>query len=177
MNANLDSKLVRFVLNHIQRYNHKTYWRMREEVVSPNSRMPKLLRLFYLLRIKRMDAFNNASMGTDFGSGAKFQEPPKLPHGLNGIIIHPRVKIGKNCTIYQQVTIGKGTHNPATIGDNCIIGAGAKIIGDVKIGNNVTIGANCVVIKDIPDNCTAVGVPAEVKPKKDTIRVVERESV
>ena len=66
----------------------------------------------------------------------------------------------------QQVTIG-GTTNEngpiaAIIGDNCFLGAGCKILGEVKIGNNVKIGANAVVLDDIPDNCTAVGIPARI---------------
>lgn len=114
-----------------------------------------------------MDAFNNATMGTDLGGGAQFASPPILRHGLNGIIISHFAKIGRNCKIYQQVTITEGPNcTSATIGDDCIIGAGAKIIGDVKIGNNVTIGANAVVIHDVPDNCIAVGIPAVNKPKK-----------
>jgi serine acetyltransferase len=134
---------------------------MRSEVINPNSKLLKIIRFYYLYRIKRMDGYNNASMGTDLGNGAKFATPPHLVHGLNGIIISHYAKIGKNCVINQQVTIAQCSNNKAaTIGDNCFIGAGAKIIGDVKIGNNVKIGANAVVVKDIPDNCTAVGVPA-----------------
>lgn len=86
-----------------------------------------------------------------------------MEHGLNGIIISHYAKIGKNCTIFQQVTIAQDSENKsATIGDNCIIGAGAKIIGNVTIGNNVVIGANAVVTKDIPSNSTAVGSPARI---------------
>ena len=61
--------------------------------------------------------------------------------------------IGKNCTIFQQVTIA---HGGVRIGDNVLIGAGAKILPQVTIGNNVKIGANCVVVEDIPDNSTVV---------------------
>lgn len=140
---------------------------MREAIVSPSSRLPKLLKLFYLLRIKRMDAFNNATMGTDLGKGANFASPPILDHGLNGIIVSHYANIGENCVIYQRVTIAEVNYKAATIGDNCFIGAGAVIIGDVTIGNNVKIGSNCVVTKDIPDDCTAVGVPAKIIPNKD----------
>ena len=154
-----------FLLGQIQHYNEKTYWKMRQEVVNPESKKSTLVRLWYLYRIKRSDAFNNASMGTNLNSGAQFAEAPHLPHHLNGIIISHYAKIGKNCTIYQQVTIAQDENNKAaTIGDNVSIGAGAKIIGNVTIGDNVRIGANAVVIKDVPSDCTAVGVPARIIP-------------
>lgn len=163
MNINLNSRLVKFLHNHIRHYNHESYWKMRAEVVNPSSQKPKWLRLWYLYRIKRMDAFNNASMGTDLGGGARFASAPVLYHGLNGIIVSHYASIGSNCTIMQQVTIAEGEGQVAPqIGDNCLLGAGCKIIGGVKIGNNVKIGANAVVVKDLPDNCTAVGVPARV---------------
>ncbi len=159
-----------FILGLVQHYNHKKYWKMRQEVVNPKSKKNKLIRLWYLYRIKRSDAFGNASMGTNLNSGAKFATPPNLPHHLNGIIISHYAKIGKNCTIYQQVTIAQdGENKSATIGDNVFIGAGAKIIGNVKIGDNVKIGANAVVIKDVPSNSTAVGVPARIIPHNTEI--------
>jgi serine O-acetyltransferase len=88
-----------------------------------------------------------------------------------GSVIVVAKKIGKNCRISQQVTIGyiggfKGGDRPI-IGDNVYIGAGAKVLGDIKIGNNVKIGANAVVIKDVPDNAIAVGVPATIKFTKN----------
>ncbi|PHR27526.1 MAG: serine acetyltransferase [Desulfotalea sp.] len=75
-------------------------------------------------------------------------------HHFGGIIFHPAVIIGKNCTIYQGVTLGdRGGYGGApTIGDNVIIGAGAKIVGEVTIGNNCKIGALAVVSESIPDN-------------------------
>ena len=155
----------RFLLGMILHYNADSYWKMRQEVVNPESRKSTLVRLWYLYRIKRSDAFNNASMGTNLNSGAQFATVPNLPHHLNGIIISHYAKIGKNCTILQQVTIAQDENNKAaTIGDNVFIGAGAKIIGDVKIGDNVKIGANAVVVKDIPENSTAVGMPARIIP-------------
>lgn len=79
---------------------------------------------------------------------------------------HIKAKIGENCTVGQFVVIGhKGAFQGGgvpTLGNNVWVGAGAKILGEVKIGNNVIIGANAVVITDIPDNATAVGVPARV---------------
>lgn len=113
-----------------------------------------MFRLFY---IKRCDAFNNATLDTHIGCGAQLDSVPNFPHGLYyGIVVSHNAKIGKNATIFHQVTIGEGNGGAPTIGDNCIIGAGAKIIGKVTVGNNVKIGANCVVIDDIPDNATVV---------------------
>lgn len=151
------SKSERFLQPLVQHYHPVKYWKMREKVVSYKEGDPdKLLCQWYLYRIKRMDAFHNASMGTHLGYGATFAEVPHLPHGLNGIIISHNAKIGKNCTIFHQVTIGEGNGGAPTIGDNCLIGAGAKIIGGITVGNNVKIGANCIVSKDIPDNATVV---------------------
>lgn len=85
-----------------------------------------------------------------------------------GIVIHPSVEIGKNCTIYQNVTIGYGKKNKETnknvpiIGDNVKIYSNAVVIGGITIGNNVKIGAGSVVINDVPDNTTVVGNPAIV---------------
>ena len=103
-----------------------------------------------------MDVFNNASFGTHLNYGAYFSEYPKLPHGIRGIFIFHNVKVGKNSTIFHHVTIGEGNGGAPTIGDNCVISAGAKIIGEIKIGNNVKIGAGCVVEVDIPDNATVM---------------------
>jgi len=84
------------------------------------------------------------------------------------IAINELTQIGKNCTIRQGVTIGnKNTADDVPIlGDNVDIGAGAVIIGRIKIGNNVSIGANAVVLKDVPDNNIAIGVPAINMAKK-----------
>lgn len=171
MKINEGNPLVMLFINHLKHYNHKKYWKMRSEVINPNSKYPKLLRLYWLYKIKKSDAFNNASMGTGFGWGANFATPPILPHLLNGIIVSYGAQIGKNCKICQQVTIGwdggNGTHaGEATIGDNVFIGAGAKIVGKVNIGDNVKIGANAVIVKDIPSNCTVVGVPGAVIKKQ-----------
>lgn len=71
--------------------------------------------------------------------------------------------IGTDCWINQQVTIGyKDDGGIPTIGDNVHICAGAKVLGDIKIGNNVIVGANAVVVKDVPDNCVVGGVPAKI---------------
>ena len=74
---------------------------MRAEVVDSHSRKGKLTRLYYLYRIKKADAYANASMGTDLGAGAHFDSPPILFHHLNGIIISHYARFGKNVTIFQ----------------------------------------------------------------------------
>jgi len=151
--------------NQLHHYDEKRYWKMREYVVSPqcNNRFKKY---WYLYMLKKSDAFNNASMGTDINSGARFSTPPHLPHGLNGIIISKYALIGKNCKIYHQVTVATkkidGEFVSAKIGDNCTLGAKCTILGGVTIGNNVKIGANAVVTHDLPDNCSAGGVPASI---------------
>ena len=157
MNINYTKFPARNILAFIQHYDAKKYWKRREYVV--NGGELKLLKFFYLLYIKRCDAFNKASMGTDWNHGAVFETVPKLPHGLNGIIMSPDAHIGKNCTIFHQVTIGndyRKLENVPTIGDNVTIFPGAKIVGKVHVGNNCKIGANAVVVKDVPDNSLVV---------------------
>ncbi len=91
---------------------------------------------------------------------------PGLYIGHTGcIFIHYDVKIGKNLSIGQQVTIGTkglGVKGAPILGDNVYIGVGAKVLGPIKIGNNVRIGANAVIVKDVPDNVTVVGVPGKI---------------
>ena len=141
-----------FVVSVVQHYNHKKYWRMRDYVASHKN----LLALYYLFRIKKMDAFNNASLGTHLGECAYFKSHPNLPHGINGIVVSHRAVIGENVTIFHQVTIGEGRGGAPAIGNNVYIGAGAKIIGGIKIGDNVNIGAGCIISIDVPSNCTVV---------------------
>jgi len=103
--------------------------------------------------------------GTDISKEAKLGGGLILPHP-NGVVIHEKAVIGVNCMIMQQVTIGQLADEGAPIlGSNVYIGAGAKVLGDISIGDNVSIGANAVVLVDVPDNSTAVGVPAKVIKK------------
>jgi len=85
-------------------------------------------------------------------------------HHFGGIILHPSVVIGENCTLYHEVTIGDigGVGKAATIGNNVLIGAGAKIIGEITIGDGAVIGANAVVNRNLPANCVVVGNPARI---------------
>ena len=88
-----------------------------------------------------------------------------IDHGM-GVVIGETAEIGDNCTIYQGVTLGGtgkdvGKRHP-TLGNNVMVGAGAKVLGPFSIGDNVKIAANAVVLKEIPDESTAVGIPAKV---------------
>jgi len=89
-------------------------------------------------------------------------------HHFGGIIFHPTVEIGNYCTIYHEVTIGDrgGYGKAARIGNNVLIGAGAKIIGEIEIGDNCIIGANAVVAKSMPANTVAYGNPAQFKARE-----------
>ena len=104
--------------------------------------------------------------GGYIGNGAKIAGIPSLPHGLHGIYISRYASIGANCLIYQNVTIGEVDRKAPRIGDNCLIGAGAMVIGDIRVGDNVKIGAGAVVSFDIPDNCTVVSPRAVVLERK-----------
>ena len=108
------------------------------------------------------------SYSADIGKGLT------IPHS-GAIYIGQTAKIGKNCTILQEVTIGvnifKSRNEFATIGDNVLIGAGAKILGNVKIGDDVTIGANSVITKDVPSGVVVAGNPARIISHKKSIVV------
>ena len=100
------------------------------------------------------------------GPDTVFQDIPSLPHGLHGIFISRYAVIGKDCWIYQNVTIGEVNGKAPVIGDGCFIGAGAIIVGDIRIGNNVKIGAGAVVSTDIAEGCTVVSQPPRIIEKK-----------
>ncbi|MGI6316418.1 MAG: serine acetyltransferase [Christensenellales bacterium] len=100
------------------------------------------------------------------GPDTIFQDIPSLPHGLHGIFISRYSVIGKDCRIYQNVTIGEVNGKAPVIGDDCFIGAGAVIVGDIRIGNNVKIGAGTVVSTDIADGCTVVSQLPRIIEKK-----------
>ena len=102
--------------------------------------------------------------GIEIHPGATIGRGLFIDHGT-GVVIGETSIIGDYCTIYQNVTLGgtgkdKGKRHP-TVGDNVLIGAGAKVLGPIKIGSNSRIAAGAVVIDDVPENATAVGVPAK----------------
>lgn len=105
--------------------------------------------------------------GVDIPCTVKIGTNLCLPHFGLGVVIHPYAVIGNNVKIYQQVTIGaRGKNWYAVIEDGVLLGAGCKILGSIKIGKNSKIGANAVVLSDVPDEATAVGIPAKIINKK-----------
>ena len=97
--------------------------------------------------------------------GATIGKNLLIDHGC-GVVIGETAEVGDNCTIYQGVTLGgtgkdHGKRHP-TIGNNVMIGAGAKVLGPFKVGDNSKIAANAVVLREIPADCTCVGVPARI---------------
>ena len=103
--------------------------------------------------------------GSDIVLGALLGERLSLPHPT-GVVIHQDAVVGDDCMIMQQVTIGQLAGPGAPIlGSHVYVGAGAKILGPVRIGDGARIGANAVVLSDVPPNHTAVGVPAVARPR------------
>ena len=103
--------------------------------------------------------------GIEIHPGATIGKGLFIDHGM-GVVIGETAIIGDNVTLYQGVTLGgtgkeKGKRHP-TIGNNVVIGTGAKVLGNIEIGDNSYIGSNAVVIKDVPDNSTVVGVPGRI---------------
>jgi len=90
------------------------------------------------------------------GNGAVFDGIPSLPHGLHGVYISRYAHIGADCRIYQNVTIGEVDRQAPWIGNRCLIGAGAVLVGGIHVGDGVRIGAGAVVSTDIPDGSTVV---------------------
>ncbi len=120
-------------------------------------------KLLFLARL--VSQLNRFFTGVEIHPGAKIGRGLFIDHG-SGVVIGETTEIGDNCTIYQGVTLGgtgkdTGKRHP-TLGNNVMVGSGARVLGPFKVGDNVKIAANAVVLEAIPENCTAVGVPARV---------------
>ncbi len=122
-----------------------------------------LKKRFFLARWISQHA--RSKTGIEIHPGATIGKGLFIDHGM-GVVIGETVEMGDNCLLYQGVTLGgtgkdKGKRHP-TLGNNVMVGAGAKVLGPVKIGDNAKIAAGAVVLTDVPANSTAVGVPARV---------------
>jgi len=121
-------------------------------------------RLFKSWTVLRHRAWSIAC-GSDVPINCRLEGGLMMPHPT-GIVIHPDATIGPNCIIFQQVTIGTGPlPGVPVIKGHVDIGPGAKILGGITIGEHSRIGANAVVIRDVPANSTAAGVPARIMGK------------
>ena len=110
--------------------------------------------------------------GIEIHPGAKIGKGLFIDHGM-GVVIGETAEIGDNCTLYQGVTLGgtgkdHGKRHP-TLGDNVLVGAGAKILGPFRVGDNARVAAGAVVLEEVPANATAVGVPARIV-RQDGVR-------
>ncbi|MDF2821407.1 MAG: cysE [Clostridiales bacterium] len=117
--------------------------------------------------------------GIEIHPGAKIGKGLFIDHG-HGVVIGETCEIGNNVTIYQGVTLGgtgkeKGKRHP-TIGDNVMISAGAKILGSFTVGSNSRIGAGSVVLSEVPEDSTVVGIPGRVVKRGDC-RIIPSESL
>ncbi len=132
----------------------------------------RISHLFYRLKIpffpRLVSQLVRFFTGIEIHPGAKIGPGLFIDHGM-GVVIGETTEIGENVTLYQGVTLGgtgteRGKRHP-TLGNNVVVGAGAKVLGNIKLGNNVKVGAGSVVVHAVPDLCTVVGVPAEIVRK------------
>jgi serine O-acetyltransferase len=130
-------------------------------------------------RARKISQRTARKTGIEIHPGAQIGEGFFIDHG-HGVVIGETAIIGNNVTLYQGVTLGgtgkeHGKRHP-TVGNNVLIGAGAKVLGSLTIGNNCKIGAGSVVLKDVPDNSTVVGVPGRIVIQND-VRVGDLDQV
>lgn len=120
-----------------------------------------ILRSMHLL----LHAIVTVTVGIYLPRGATIGPGLRIYH-FGGIVISPDAVIGRNCTLRNNVCIGTryGSVDAPKIGDNVDFGVGSVVIGAIRVGNNCHIGANAVVLTDVPDNTSAVGVPARLVP-------------
>lgn len=123
----------------------------------------------------RISKTTRKKYGIEIHPAAKIGSGVFIDHGM-GVVIGETAVVGDNCTIYQGVTLGgtgkhKGKRHP-TIGNNVLIGCGAKVLGPFTVGDNSKIAANAVVLQEVPPDCTCVGIPARIV-RRNNEKVVE----
>ncbi len=124
----------------------------------------KLCSLVYRILYKLVQIVTGIELPCEVELGRNFV----IDH-FGGIVVSGYARFGDNCRIRNGVVVGLArTDDPCApvIGDNVDIGAGAKVLGRIRVGNNVLIGANAVVTRDVPDDSLAVGIPAVIKPRQ-----------
>lgn len=133
-------------------------------------------KLFFLARL--ISQISRFFTGIEIHPGAKIGRGLVIDHGM-GLVIGETAEIGDDVLLYHGVTLGgtgkdKGKRHP-TLGNNVVIGAGAKVLGPIYIGSNSKVGANSVVLKDVPEGATAVGIPAKniIKIKEEKSEIIE----
>jgi len=119
----------------------------------------------FKLLARYISQFNRFMTGIEIHPGARIGKGFFIDHGM-GVVIGETAEIGDDCLLYHGVTLGgvsleKKKRHP-TLGNNVVIGTGAKILGAIEIGDNVQVGANAVVLKDVPPNSVVVGIPGRV---------------
>jgi serine O-acetyltransferase len=125
----------------------------------------KIFSLLYKIAFKWIQVITGIELPCEVEIGDNFV----IDH-FGGIVISGYAKFGNNCRIRNGVVVGlQRIDQPCApvIGNNVDIGAGAKVLGAIRVGDDVVIGANAVVIRDVPDHCIAAGVPAVIKPRRD----------
>lgn len=135
-------------------------------------------RMFFLARI--ISQLSRFLTGIEIHPGAKIGKDVFIDHGM-GVVIGETAEVGNNVTIYQGVTLGGtgkdiGKRHP-TVGNNVMIGSGAKVLGPINIGDNSKIGAGSVVVKDVPPYSTVIGVPGKVVAKNGPERECPADSL
>ena len=151
------------IINSFQyRFNEKKYFRIRYKLQSDINIFTKYRYLVYLRRVEnKMNANTGLGLGTVESPCCHIGSGLRLPHRLNNIIIARNVDIGKNVTIYHNVTISEEDKSKKTIiEDDVMIGAGAIVLNNVKIGKGAKIGANSVVTRDVEPGTVVAGNPA-----------------
>jgi len=123
---------------------------------------------FFLARL--LSQLSRFFTGIEIHPGAKIGESIFIDHGM-GVVIGETAIVGNRVTIFHGSTLGgtgkdTGKRHP-TVGDNVLIGAGVKVLGPINIGSNSKVGANAVVLKDVPDGVTVVGIPAKIVNKRN----------
>lgn len=135
-------------------------------------------RLLFMARL--ISQLGRFFTGVEIHPGATIGRGLLIDHG-SGVVVGETTVIGDDCTIYQGVTLGgtgkdSGKRHP-TLGNNVVVGSGAKVLGPFTVGDGVKIAANAVVLSAIPENCTAVGVPARVVRKNGKKTVNDMDQV